>query len=433
MRAWFLPTLWLAMAAAAGAAPIDLKQRTISSSGQFVVYSADAPLRSRVASFAEELRGQVAAVLGLGNGAGQPIVITLDRAAAGHSAPAPVEFALVQVESGFKVQIDVHIGENPAEVNLQRHIVRALLLEFAYRETPAAVRGGEAYVEAPWWLVEGTLQIIRKRDAGVAADLFKRIIDANKLPSLEQFLAARHQEIEGATVFAIDQACAMCLVQALLDQPDGRADFTRFLHHLPESKEKLVAEVLRDFPSLTDEAALQKAWTLSLARFSAADRYEGLSPTETDAQLQTLLRLEIATGKADEKKAFALGDFEEFLKLPGSKPALLGAQGGLIALSTRASILHRTVIADYEQIIALMLRGKTHGLKERLARSQEYRDLVLKRTAEISDYLNWFEATQLDTRSDAFDGYLKAANELAVPPKHDDPISKYLDAMESEF
>ncbi|HEY2341583.1 MAG TPA: hypothetical protein VGH90_01080, partial [Chthoniobacteraceae bacterium] len=235
MRLWFLPLLSIALTVTAGAAPIDLRQRTVSSSGQFVVYSLDPMVRSRVASFAEELRGQVDALLGFTGGQEQPIVITLDQAAPDHH-DAPVAFTLVQVESGFKVQIDVHIGENPAEVNLQKHIVRALLLEYAYRETPDAVRGGQAYVEAPWWLVEGTLQILRKRDGGATADLFKRIIDTNKLPPLEQFLPPRHQEVEGSTAFAIDQACAMCLVQALLDQPDGRKNFTRFLRHLPNSK-----------------------------------------------------------------------------------------------------------------------------------------------------------------------------------------------------
>ena len=41
----------------------------------------------------------------------------------------------------------------------------------------------------------------------------------------------------------------------------------------------------RDFPTLSDAQTIQKWWTLTLARFSALNRYQGLTPEETDAQL----------------------------------------------------------------------------------------------------------------------------------------------------
>ncbi len=432
MRSWLAFTLSLVLAGTSWAGPFDIRQRSISGSKQFFVYSADVPLRSQVAGFADELRSAAFHQLGLNQLPGNPIVITLDRAAPSDTRP-PVDFSLVQVEGGFKVQIDVRIGEKPEEVNLQKQILRALFLELAYRDHPADVRGGEAHIEPPWWLVEGTLQILRKRDAGVDSDLFKRIIDTNKLPPIETFLGAPHHESEGSTVLAIDQACAMCLVQSLLDQPSGHENLTRFIQHLASSKGDPVADLVRDFPSLNDGQGIQKWWTLNLARFSAADRFQGLSLEESDAQLQALLQFEIPLGKGTEKKTFSIADFDSYLKLPGSKAALQSVSGNLLALSTQANPLYRGIIADYQETASLLLKGKTHGLKDRLSRSGRYREALMRRLSEVEDYMNWFEATQTDTRSQAFDGYLKAANELSEPLKHDDPISKYLDDFGNEL
>ena len=53
----------------------------------------------------------------------------------------------------------------------------------------------------------------------------------------------------------------------------------------------------------------------------------------------------------------------------------------------------------------------------------------------ITDYLNWFEATQVTGRNDVFDGYLRALKEnTPKPPKPADPrITDYLDTLEKEF
>ena len=53
---------------------------------------------------------------------------------------------------------------------------------------------------------------------------------------------------------------------------------------------------------------------------------------------------------------------------------------------------------------------------------------------EIDDYMNWFEATQLETRSGIFAEYLNAADKMrAAAPRRHDPLSIYLDALEQQF
>ena len=433
MRSLPLIALCLVLALCASAGPIDLRERTTSASRQFQVYSTDFSLRSQVASFAEDVKASVLTLFGEADRWKYPIIITLDKACTERMREAPVDFVVAQVEEGFKVEIDVHVGENPADVNLQKHLVHALLLEFAYRNKPEGIHGGLAYNDPPWWLVEGALQMFRKSRTGVDPDVYKRIIDINKLPSLEQLLADRPEQVGGTTAEAIDQACAMCLLQLLTDQPSGKANLTRFVRHLPDSNGDRVAELLRDFPSLASAQSLQKWWTLNLARLSATDRYQGLSPEETDAQLVTLLQFDIPTGKKDEKKSFGIADFDEYLKLPGSKAVLAANEGAVLSLSTHANALFRSVLTEYQEIFSQLQRGKTHGIKDRLAKVEHYRSDVLKRTSDIADYMNWFEATQMQTRSESFEGYLNAAKDLDQPAKRNDPVSKYLDELATQF
>jgi cytochrome c peroxidase len=61
---------------------------------------------------------------------------------------------------------------------------------------------------------------------------------------------------------------------------------------------------------------------------------------------------------------------------------------------------------------------------------------VLHRRGEIADYLNWFEATQLGTRSSAFDSYLLTARTIEREKMRTAAsleIAKYLDLLQEEF
>jgi hypothetical protein len=229
----------------------------------------------------------------------------------------------------------------------------------------------------------------------------------------------------------------MCLVELLLEQPNGRANMGRLLRRWPELHDDPVAALMKEFPGLgQDGGGLQKWWTLSVARFSASSRYRGLSAEQTDKELASVLEVEVVTGKKGEKKKFAVEDFAEFVKLPGSRPAMLATSGALVRLSTRANAIFRPVVAEYEKICGLLARRKTRGLAQRIANVERYRHAVLHRMAEVTDYLNWFEATQFGVRSDAFDGFLKAAAQLSADEakaRASGPVARYLDQLQEEF
>ena len=82
----------------------------------------------------------------------------------------------------------------------------------------------------------------------------------------------------------------------------------------------------------------------------------------------------------------------------------------------------RPIGREYQEIVALLARGKRRGVPKRLARLELTRQQLAARMTEIDDYLNWFEATQMNSGSGNFTGYLKAVDQSQVPaPKASRP------------
>ncbi len=416
----------LALLANAGA--VSPRERT--DSGQFTIYCEDANLRRQVASVAAQTKGETLELLGEADTWRRPIVVTVALDAAPGSVRAPATLRLVESAVGMRVEIVVQIGKEPVDVNLQKHLIRAVLLEFMYRKGMPA---GGSYVEPPWWIVEGAVELLRRREGGPEPRFFRTLIETNKLPPIESFLSEKPDEL-GPTALAVDRALAMCLLQLLIDQPDGRRRLAELIHAWPESNNDSLAALGRSFPTLAGGApVVQKWWTLNLARFAAADRLLVLSAEETDRQIAALLEFEIPQ-KDGTMRRFTAQDFAEYLKLPESRPVLAGRRAGFVTLSARANVLLRPVIGEYDGCFAQLARGKTRGIRDRLERAARLRTALTRRAGEIDDYLNWFEATQSGTRSGAFDNYLKTANELSEQNrKRTDPIARYLDELEREY
>jgi hypothetical protein len=65
---------------------------------------------------------------------------------------------------------------------------------------------------------------------------------------------------------------------------------------------------------------------------------------------------------------------------------------------------------------------------------QTARKTLAAQMRQIDDYLNWFEATRLVRPSGQFTEYMRAAERAAHPERTKrDPISIYLDVLETEF
>jgi len=432
MKGRVLPWLLAVVAMALPARGLDLKQRSESGTKQFVVYSPDIRLRQRAASFADDLKADMLQLLGESDSWKMPIVLTLQRASTADGAQPQPTVRLVATPAGSKIEIDVKIGDDPAAVNLQKLLLRGLLMEYAYRGVP--IKAGASVVEAPWWVLEGLIEIERRREAGVDADLFRRLVETNHLPPLEGFLL-ENPEALGPTALAVDRALAMCLLQMLVEQPGGHAAVARLVRAWPQSNGDVMALLAKEFPALAgNPQTLQKWWTVNLGRYAAADRYRGLTFEDTDKALGQLLQIEFVVNKAGDKHTFDVADYAQFMKLPSSRATIASRHEEILELSTRSNALMRPVVVDYEQIFSLLARGKKRGIRDRFASAEKYRSFALRRISDIADYLNWFEGTQMKSRSETFNSYLKTANELSDQDrKQKGPIGEYLDELEQEF
>ncbi len=413
---------------------IDLTARSLSLSKQFFVYCSDTGLRTRVSSLCEDVKGELLTILGERDHWKFPIVITIQKAETAQATP--VRLSMVETPDGATIQIDVRFGANPSAVHLQKQIVRAVLLEFIYRERGPVVFK-QAYVEAPWWMVEGALLKIQQRDLGINSGIYKGILESKRLPLIDELLQPRDDL--GETAGAIDAAYARCLLGILIEQPAGRANLARFLQRWPDSHDQPLAALTREFPNLgTSANALQKWWTLNIARLSVLDRFLGLTVPGTESELNGLLQLEVVDAKTGGRTVFSLKQYRELVKLPKAKPALEQARAGVVGLGIRANALFRPVLSEYEQILGRLIRGKTGDIPERLASVEALRKRVLQRAGAISDYLNWYEATQLGVPSKDFESFMRASKDISAegPSRSSTQakrISEYLDQLEAEF
>lgn len=410
----------------------DLKNRSTSASGQFVVYCDDRELRGRVVMFVDETKDRVLRLLQERDDWDLPVVMTIDRAEPGKNEPG-VDIALVHTVGGGKVELNVRIGDDPARIFLQKHVIRALLIEMAYRDRPAV--NGRRIVDAPWWLVEGMIQSFRRRDGELNADVFKSIADRSKLPALEKFVVQPPVMLSGFSG-EVDRACAMCLVEALLGLPSGPENLARLVKDWPDVSTDAMGALAHHFPILSESPkSLAKWWSLQLARFADSERWQGLSLEESDKELSNILALQIAVDKTGRTQKFGLAEFEKFMAMPGAKQSLRAAQVRLVTFSARANPLFRPIVIDYEQITAALGAGKTKDIAKKVADAEAYRAKLIQRMALITDYLNWYEATNPQAQVGVFDNYLRAVKEAEPkPPKPVDPrITEYLDSLEKEF
>lgn len=414
-----------------------LTQRSVSQSGQFVIFSPDVRLRLAVSSFAETAKRDVMEILRQRDHWKMPIVIDLRRPASTDSARPVSRVQLVQTDAGWKVDVDVVLRDSEfKQVRFPQLVIRALLLEMAYRDRPPEV--GTVYAEPPSWLVEGFAQVIQRRATGAPPDaaLFRQLIDTGRLPKIADFLKSNVAAMD-ATSLSVHGACASSLLELLIDVPGGSAALGKMVKGLSDYDGDPVAMLLKYFPMLGgNPAALEKWWTLGLARYSTLDGHVSLSISDTDARLAPLLTVTVVTDEKKKTKTdFPLTEYKAMLKHPGAKPALFTRAASLTELLLQAHPLIRPVIQEYQGITLNLAQGKTRGIEKDLAAIASYRGMIVERMDKIEDYLNWYEATQMPEKSGAFADFMQSAKaaETHPPPKRNDAISRYIDQLQREF
>ena len=395
----------------------------MSPSHQFIIYGGDKTLRGAVSKLAEQTKANLLELLGQRDRWKTAIVVNLQPEQANLPEMPPAELQFSQTGSGMKLQLDLTISRDLDAALMERELLRAILLEMIYRKD-SDIAPGVALVEPPDWLLDGVLALIPGRDR---TPLVEALSVSHKTMSLEEFLRQRPGLLD-STGRILYRACSLVLVQLLVDGSEGRIRLARYIDRLPNASNDPVADLKAQFPLLAGDA--EKTWQSALRRASSSQDYQLLTFIESQRRLDELLRIEIP--KTD--KPLDLAELAGRKPSAAEKVALSELSRALLLFIGQANPLLRPVAREYQQMTALLVRGKRRGIAKRLTRLQTTREELAARMSDVDDYLNWFEATQLPASSGVFADYLKAASQPpATRPRREDPISVYLDALEDQL
>src|SRR5437868_688542 len=168
--------------------------RSVSPSGQFVIYGADETWRGAVSALAERTKANLLAVLRRRDQWTTPAVINLQPPAANLPEIPASALRFSQTGSGLKLQLDLAISREMNLGAMEREILRVILLEMIYRNQ-TGIASGESYVEPPDWLIEGLLESTSNGDH---ASLAKLLAVSERITALDQFLRERPELLDSA-------------------------------------------------------------------------------------------------------------------------------------------------------------------------------------------------------------------------------------------
>ena len=400
-------------------------EHSVSPSRQFVIYGADAELRGVVSDLAERTKANLLALLRQRDNWIVPVVVNLQPQQANLPEIPPADLRFSQTGFGLKLQLDVTISRNLDASLVERELLRAILLEMIYRKQ-SHIAAGSVFVEPPDWLIEGVLALAPGRDRG---QLVEALTTADQIEPLEAFLRQRPKLLDsaGRTLY---RAYSFAFVQMLIDGRNGPFRLTQYIGHLSNASNEPLADLKTQFPSLGSDA--EQTWQLTLSRLKNLQTYQSLTFVESERRLDELLRLKISEANKPAKPE-GLDELAQHKMSASEKMALSELNRELLLFVAQANPVLRPIVREYQEIVALLGRGKRKRMAKRLSRLEVIRKQLAARMSDIDDYMNWFEATQMKSRSGNFTGYLKAANhsQLAAPKRHD-PLSVYVDALEDQ-
>lgn len=402
-------------------------QRTISASQQFVVYYSERIVRSRLARKAEDIKGNWLRIMGLSDEWKTPIIVQM------HSIRPPrsprVQTSLYETDGNqIKVQVDVYDPSVLSSSDFDLEIFRALCLEYEYRNF--TLKSGKSFTQPPNWLLEGMYQDSVAREDGLPPGLFDKLIQNGPPPKLSAFLKQRSENLD-VTSRAIYRAQALTLLRALLHAPEGSKHLAEYVASLPAINNADDDKLLDKFPTLQGQPGnLSKLWSLALADATSASRIKPLGVSETLKQLDAIFQM---TVPKDPKKP-NLGNvtgvdcLQVLTRTDSGRYTLRQKSEDLMRLETRAHPLIQPIVEEY-RLIVTQLGRKPANLEKRIRKNAELCQAIAKRSDQISDYVNWFEATQLDTPSREFDAIIMPEN--SGNPPRTDALSRRLDDLEA--
>jgi hypothetical protein len=401
-------------------------EHSVSPSRQFSIYGGDAALRGVVSGLAEQTKSNLLTRLRQRDNWKAPILINLQPSQPNLPEAPAADLRFTETELGLRLQLDLTISRDPDASLVERELLRAILLEMIYRKE-SQITAGSPFVEPPDWLIDGVLALAPGRER---ADLIQALAAADKSLPLEKFLRQRPELLDSAGRM-LYRAYSFALVQILVETDNGADRLGQYVAHLSRASNDPLADLKAQFPLLRDDS--EKTWNLRLSQFRQLQRFQLLTFAESERGLDELLRVNISEAKKPVKLA-SLDELVQRKTSPNEKIALSHVSRDLLLFVAQANPVLRPIAREYQQIVALLARGKRRGVAKRLLRLETTRQELAARMSDIDDYMNWFEATQMKRGSGNFTSYVKALDQSQLTaPRRRDPLSIYLDSLCDAF
>jgi len=401
---------------------LEFRERSISPSGQFIIYGGDAGFRASISTLAERTKLSLLSLLKQSDGWKIAIVINLQTPTANFPELPATALRVSQTETSLKLQLDLTLSEKILAAAIEREIARVILVEMIYRNQPS-ILAGDLYIDPPAWLVDGLLESASDRNR---APLALSLSTPASLPDIGAFLNQRPETLDsiGRQLY---RAYSFVLVQTLIDRSTGPVRLARYVGNLAFASNDVLADLSRSFPETPD---LDVAWKIKAGLLKASLDRDLLTFSQSDDKLNELL---IAPLWNERGKPVTIENISPPKLTPAQRADLQQFSGKLLRLATRANPVLRPLIQNYQRIADQLVLGKTRGIRQRLAELRSVRMRLSGRMNDLEDYLNWFEAAKTETPSGIFEECLEPASGKSQKPKRQDPLSIYLDGMELEF
>jgi len=388
-----------------------------SVSRQFTAYAPGPILPAALCGFAEHVKHEWLDRMAVADHWHDPIVLVFRETSTSNAPASALRLQIAQIGPVRKYEISGWVPPAPEEGALAATIVEALCLEIANRsQLPGP--GGWTSAQIPRWLVYGFAGVIHG-DPERLLTVAHRSATAARPPLVSAVLGLAELPAD-AVARELFLANAWLLTDSLLRLPNGGAKLHQFLTRL-RTTEGAFAEVYQgDF---ADAVAMEKWWSLVLARQATSAIPQDWTARATAAQLTALLRL-------PDGQAF--NDLYRHSDQAGLRDVVVKRVAELEQLRSCAHPLYWSALAAYIEAGRWLVDDNLSRYRRAVARGDQLRQAARRQAEAISVTLDWAEQKYTTgTQSNVWTGYFQIIEQLEnLKREHHDPISDYLDRFE---
>ena len=453
---------------------IQLEDKGVSrsSSRQFIVHGDDSAARGVMCVFSERTKSGLLNVLNLPDRWNYPIVLHIRGDIRDLNTGRSIRPSVYKLPGDrFRFQIDVFLGDKFKAEFLEEELVQILITELIIRSQKRRnIPNKTAFI--PDWIKIGLTQALNGDSKRLNSSTISKFVRSNKILSLREILKSDIKIMDSITEEVYRVSCG-ALVSVLLSQKQGSLRLQNYLLDVDSKHKESMEKLKAVFPEGINEIEnLEEWWNAECAKIAAPSAIDILNPLETEALLVDCLKIKIVQSQdtnidEEKKKKFGekiksiftrpdkkkntgnqdtanqtkydymiynLKDYKEFVSQGGANIGLKITETNLLKLSYRAFPLYKPIIQEYQKLIINIGAGRLKNVDKKIDELESIRSSIVESANDARDYLNWFEATRIDKRSNNFTDYQQIYNELMRPlPSRKDELSEYLDELDKEF